>query len=231
MLFKNILQEGCFPQLWREAMIFPILKGGSPREPSNYRGISLLCSLSKIFTKINNRLVMWADKNKVRHEEQAGYRKNYRTLDQIFTLQCLVQKYLCKKKGRCYVIFVDFSKALDAIPHLLLWFKLINTGIHGRVLKVLRSMYLALKSCVRTPEGITNFFECKTGTRQGCMLSPFLFIFYIGELIDMLDELGCHGIYVDEDAKNIMILLYADDMALIADTIGRLQRMIDVLES
>ena len=63
------------------------------------------------------------------------------------------------------------------------------------------------------------------------MLSPFLFILYIGELIDMLDELGCHGIHVKEDAKNIMILLYADDMALIADTIGRLQRMIDVLES
>ena len=58
---------------------------------------------------------------------------------------------------------------------------------------------------------------------------PFLFILYIGELIDMLDELGCHGIYVNEDAKNITILLYADDMALIADTIGRLQSMIDVL--
>ena len=63
------------------------------------------------------------------------------------------------------------------------------------------------------------------------MLSPFIFILYIGELMDMLDELGCHGIYVDEDAKNIMILLYADDMALIADTIRRLQKMIDVLES
>ena len=63
------------------------------------------------------------------------------------------------------------------------------------------------------------------------MLSPSLFILYIGELIDMLDEHGCHGIYVNEDAKNIMILLYTDDMALIADTIGRLQRMIDVLES
>ena len=58
-----------------------------------------------------------------------------------------------------------------------------------------------------------------------------LFILNIAELIDMLDELGCYGIYVNEDAKNIMILLYADDMALIADTIGRLQRMIDVLES
>ena len=63
------------------------------------------------------------------------------------------------------------------------------------------------------------------------MLSPFLFILYIGELIDMLDELGCHGIYVNEVAKNIMILLYADDMALIADTVERLLRMIDVLES
>ena len=63
------------------------------------------------------------------------------------------------------------------------------------------------------------------------MLSTFLFILYISELIDMLGELGCHGIYVNEYAKNIMILLYADDMALIADTIGRLQRMIDVLES
>ena len=187
VLFNKILQEGCFPQLWRKAIIFPILKGGSPHEPSNYRRISLLCSLSKIFTKrINNRLVMWAGENNVRHEEQAGYRNNYSTGDQIFTLQCLVQKYLYKKEGRCYVIFVDFSKAFDAIPHLLLWFKLINIGIHGRVLKVLRSMYLALKSCVRTPEGITNFFECKTGTRQGCMLSPFLFILYIGELLDML---------------------------------------------
>ena len=146
-------------------------------------------------------------------------------------MQCIVQKYLYKKKGRCYVLFVDFSKAFDAIPHLLLWFKLINTGIDGRVLKALRSMYLALKSCVRTPEAITIFFECKTDTRQRCMHSPFLFILYIGELIDMFDELGCHGIYVNEDAKNIIILLYSDDMALVADTIGRLQRMIDVLES
>ena len=48
VLFNKILQEGCFPQLWREAILFPILKGGSPHESSNYRGISLLCSLSKI---------------------------------------------------------------------------------------------------------------------------------------------------------------------------------------
>ena len=91
VLFNKILQGECFPQLWRETIIFPIFKGGSPHEPFNYCGISLLCSL-KIFTKlINNRLVMWADKNNVRHEEHAGYRKNDSTVDQICNLQCLVE--------------------------------------------------------------------------------------------------------------------------------------------
>ena len=181
VLFNKMPQEGCFPQLWREAIIFPILKGGSPREPSNYCVISLLCSLSKFFTKlINNLLVMWADENYVRHEEQTGYRKNYSPVDQICTLQCLVQKYLFKKKGRCYVIFVDFSKAFDAIPHSLLWFKLINTRIHGRVLKVLPSMYLALKSCVRTSEGIAIFLNAKQIPDRDVCLALFC-LFYILE--------------------------------------------------
>ena len=62
---------------------------------------------------------MWANENHVRHDEHAGCRKNYSTVDQIFNLQCFVQKYLSKKKGQCYAIFVDLSKAFDAIPHLL----------------------------------------------------------------------------------------------------------------
>ena len=112
--------------------------------------------------------------------------KGYSTIDQIFNLQGIVQKYLCKKKGRCYVIFVDFSKVFDTIPHYLLWFELINNRIHGDTLRFLRNIYMHLQSCVRTGEGLTKCFTCKIGVRKGCMLSPFLFILYLSELIDML---------------------------------------------
>ena len=142
------------------------------------------------------------------HEEQAGYRKGYSTVQHVFVLQSLAHKYLSKKKGRYYVLFVDFSKAFDTIPHFLLWFKLLNSGIGGKGL----SMYSQLKSCVRTPEGLTEFFECKIGTRQGCVLSPLLFVLYIGELVDMMKQNGCQGIYIDENAPNIMILLFTDDI-------------------
>ena len=61
------------------------------------------------------------------------------------------------------------------------------------------------------------------------MLSPFLFILYLGKLIDMLKANGCQGIYLDERTQSVMILLYADAMAMCSDTVGRIQKMIDVL--
>ena len=102
--------------------------------------------------------------------------------------------------------------------------------MHGNILKVLRSMYDNLKTCIRTPEGLTEFFECVMGTRQGCMLSPFLFSLYIGELIELLYNSGCTGIYIDEKAPNVMVLLFADDVAFCADSVYRLQAMIRILE-
>ena len=166
----------------------------------------------------------------LRCEEQAAYRKNYSTIDQIFVLQSLVQKHLIKRKGRFYVIFVDFAKAFDGLPHQHIIFRLMNIGIHGKCLKVLKSMYKNLKSCVKMPKGLTDYFECTIGTRQGCMLSPFIFSMYIQELVDMMKCYDCKGTYVNENAQNIMILLYADDIAEGATTVKHLQDMIDVLE-
>ena len=188
--------------------------------------------MSKIFTKIlNERFINWAKENNVDKQEQAGYCRNYSTIDQIFNLQSLVQKYMCKSKGRCYVLMVDFSKAFDTVPHALLWYKLMKLGVHGRVLNVLRSMYKGFKSCVRMPEGLTDYFDCARGTRQGCMLSPMLFVLYISELIDMLSEEGCIGAYINEDAPNIILLLFANDIAMCSDMPGRLQHMLKCLEN
>ena len=62
------------------------------------------------------------------------------------------------------------------------------------------------------------------------MLSPFLFSFYIGELVQMLNDSGCEGTFVNEDFTDIKILLYADDIATGGDSVGRLQRIINEIE-
>ena len=108
----------------------------------NYRGIALLSCISKLFTKIiNARLVSWATKNNKMSELQAGFTKGKSTIDHIFVLQSLVSKYLLRKKGRFYSVFVDFSKAFDTVPHLHLFYSLISGGIHGRTIAIFRNMY------------------------------------------------------------------------------------------
>ena len=102
-------------------------------------------------------------------------------------------------------------------------------GIHGKILVLLRNMYSQLKSCMRTEDGLTDYFKCTIGTRQGCILSPFLFAFYIGELVDMMRDKGCKGVYINEEVPNLMIILYAYEIAEGSDTVGRLQFMINVL--
>jgi hypothetical protein len=74
-----------------------------------------------------------------------------------------------------YVAFVDFARAFDSIPHSILWYRLLNDGMHGNIIMLFRNMDSQLKSCVNTFSGLTDFFNCTVGTRQWCVISPFIF--------------------------------------------------------
>ena len=106
-------------------IISPIHKRGPTNNTENYRAIALIKYLCKIFMSIlTTRLTDWAETQNVIDESQAGFRKGYSTIDNIFSLQSVVQKYLCRKRGRFYCIFVDFKRAFDSIQHDSLWFSL-----------------------------------------------------------------------------------------------------------
>jgi hypothetical protein len=78
-----------------------------------------------VFTKIlSDRLYAWADECNGMYDVQAGFRKEENTIDNIYILQCLV-KYVSKKKGRCYAIYVDISKAFDFIPNQHLFYRML----------------------------------------------------------------------------------------------------------
>ena len=92
--------------------------------------VSLINSISKIFTGIlTSRLQIWAEEKEVIDESQAGFRKGYSAIDNVFSLQALIQKYLCHSRGRFYCLFVDFRRAFDSIAHNKLW-----DSYKGRVL-------------------------------------------------------------------------------------------------
>jgi hypothetical protein len=231
-LFNVIFDKSIFPSEWSKAIIVPIHKKGSLHEVDNYRGVSLLNVVSKCYTKVlNKRLLTWLDTNNVITECQAGFRKQYSTIDQIFNLNALVQKTLARKGRKLYVAFVDFKKAFDSVKHNKLFECLLKTGIKGRFFETLRAMYSSLISCIRVNGLYSEFFECPTGVRQGCVLSPALFSIFINQLASHMSENGRHGIQILPGLIELFILLFADDVALLASTPIGLQNQLRVLEN
>ena len=91
-------------------------------------------------------------------------------------------------------------------------------------------MYEKLKSCVKCGNGLTNYFNCTVGTRQGCVTSPIIFILFINDLVNYLREKCGNGIFVSNEIEDIFSLEFADDIAAVADTVHALQRLITSME-
>ena len=179
---------------------------------------------------LNDRINKYSTENDILEEAQVGFRKGYSTTDNIFTLQAMVQKYLSKRGGRFYCLFIDFSKAFDTVDHQKLLSSLNKKGIGGKLFKILLSMFQKLKSCVRKNQTFTEFFDCNIGTRQGCKLSPILFSLFINDIVQELRNNCPHGIFVSQNKPEIFVLLYADDIANCADTVRNLQIQFNIVE-
>ena len=149
VFFNTILGTGFFPQQWSTGCIHPIYKNkGDRKSPQIYRPITILSCLGKLFTAIlNTRLNQYLEENIILLENQAGFRKQYSTLDHIFTLNAL-NEILKSRKQKLFCYFVGFSSAFDSVWRAGLWHKLLQNGINGKVFKVIYNMYNDIKSCV-----------------------------------------------------------------------------------
>ncbi len=146
----------------------------------NYSGITLLSVIGKLFTAvINKRLNDWSDRYSVLLECQAGFRKGYGTVDQVFVLHGIVSHVLNRNR-KLYCAFVDFRRAFDSINHKCLWFKLVKSGVRGKLFTLIKSLYQNVKVKARTFSGsITETISRMLGVMQGESLTPFLFAIYL----------------------------------------------------
>ncbi|MCG8045176.1 MAG: reverse transcriptase family protein [Candidatus Thiodiazotropha taylori] len=226
-LFNHIFDLGYFPEAWSEGFIVPIHKKGDRNDVSNYRGITLLSILGKLFTRVlNNRLTTWAETYSIYVEAQAGFRKHMGTVDNIFVLSSLIKHFLNNNQF-LFCAFIDFSKAFDYVVRDVVWYKLLKIGVRGKMLDIIKSIYQNVKSKVKHNNKLSSSFTCNIGVRQGECLSPFLFSMCVNDLEEELMINGVNGIVIG--LFQLFLLLYADDIILMASTATDLQNALDTL--
>ena len=218
---------GFFPSSWSLGYIVPIYKKGDKDDPSNYRGITLLSNFGKIFTSIlTKRVENWANDNNIISDAQFGFRKGCSTTDDIFVLQSLIENFLSLKL-RLYCAFIDLKKAFDSVYRNALWFKLFNFGLDGKVLKIFRSMYTSVKSCIKHCNALSDFFDISLGLKQGLNNSPILFSLFIEDLeLSLQRDVGCGLSLFD---LCLIVMLFADDMVVLGKTPHDLQSSLNYL--
>lgn len=244
--FNIIINTGITPDDWGIAIITPIFKNkGSPENPDNYRGISILSCISKLFTLIiNDRLTSFVDDLGILGENQAGFRPSYSTTDHMFSLKCIIDIYTQFKKKKLYCAFIDYQKAFDTINRNKLWLKLISNGISGKILKIIHNLYSKAKSCVKHSNGnLSKFFPSLSGVRQGDNLSPLLFALYLNDLendlcqnykgLSTISEMIEKEIDFDDIViyLKLVTLLYADDTIIFAESEIDLQTALNTLDN
>lgn len=179
----NLCIEKCyFPQAFKDAKVIPLFKSGNPNDPSNYRPISILSTLSKPLEKhIKQSLLSHFTKFNLFHSNQSGFRKNHSCHT---ALTNLIEQWHSNinKDQFTGAIFVDFAKAFDVIDHSLLERKLVLYGVAPKTIKLIASFLCNRRQKVCQGMTTSDFMQIEYGVPQGSILGPILFSVYINDL-------------------------------------------------
>ena len=225
-LFNAMIQHSFVPTEFLKGTISPIIKDsqGDVSDTANYRGITLGCLPAKLFEfaiQLKTAHLLYTD------NLQFGFKRRTSTSHALFTLKSTVE-YFTNRGSRVYVAFLDATKAFDRISHYGLFSKLIDRRIPLCILLCLMFWYFNMISCVKWGSAISHDFLVPLGIKQGGINSPDFFSCYIDPLIVSIRKLsiGCHI-----GSLCLSLLLFADDICLIAPTRSALKKMIDTVSS
>lgn len=197
-LFNKCLREGVFPRVWKCARIVPVHKGGPKKVVENYRPISILPTLSKVFERLVHDAT-YAFLRRIIIPQQHGFVKQRSTVTNmlIFTT-FLFEGFEANKQTDC--VYTDFRKAFDRVDHRILLEKLAFNGIRGNLWRWYRS-YISNRTQKVVIKGCeSEYVDISSGVPQGSIVGPLLFIIFIND--------------ISECFQNCNFLLYADDLKI-----------------
>ncbi|CAH2084684.1 unnamed protein product [Euphydryas editha] len=197
-LFNLSLREGIFPTIWKSARITPVFKGGDKSNIENYRPISILSALSKLFEKLVYNAIYPLMHNVI-IPEQHGFVNRRSTNTNLLVYTTYLFKSMDENK-QTDCVYTDFRKAFDRVDHKILLEKLAFNGIRGNLWRWFKSYVTNRTQKVAFNGYESEFVPITSGVPQGSIIGPLLFLLFINDIKDCF--------------KFCNILLYADDLKI-----------------
>lgn len=223
LLFNLFVKHGYLPKTFMSSLLVPLVKckNGDLSDINNYRAIALSNALSKLFEHV---LVDSVHTDGEGDQAQFGFKQGHSTALCTSIMKRTVEHYI-NRGSHVFACFVDLSKAFDKVNYWKLFNKLLDDNVNASIVRVLAFWYTRQEMCVCWNLTVSVAFTVSNGTRQGGVLSPYLFSRYIRDLLHDLQsaQLGCNigGIFTN-------VLAYADDIVLLAPSWRALQCLLNV---
>ena len=224
ILLNLSIRSGKIPKEWKLANIVAVFKKGSKSLPENYRPISLTCVLCRVMESFLKEAIMeHLLKNNLLSPRQHGFISGRSTVTQLLSYLDSCIKNVAN--GNVVdVVYLDFQKAFDTVPHARLLKKLQAYGVDGELLEWITE-YLKNRSQVVTVNGESSSVGAVlSGIPQGTVLGPLLFVVYIN---DILDNINSEGLLFADDAKIFRTITCKDDALLLQQDILELEAWSD----
>lgn len=226
-LFQDVWLQETFPDDWNTGTIVKIPKKGDLTRCDNWRGITLLSVPSKVFTRVILNRIKGVVEGSIR-KEQHGFRKNKSCVDLINTVRIILEQSQ-EYQSPLYLAFIDFVKAFDTIDRSFIWETLENMNLDRKIIRVIRALYENYRCQVEHRGKVTDAFRTNAGVRQGCLLSPLLFILALDQVLRLSKRKRKRGVQWQINSR-LEDVDYADDICMMAQRFSDIKGKLEDLE-
>lgn len=198
LIFNKSLSEGVFPEEWKSSYIIPIFKSGNRTQINNFRPVAKLSEIPKLFESLVCDIITPLFKQIIM-PQQHGFIHGKSTATNLLSFQNYVINQM-EDHVQVDTIYTDCSKAFDKVDISLLLCKLFALGVHGPFFNWLNSYLVNRTLMVKVNNELSNKFISSSGVPQGSHLGPLLFVLFVNDLNQAID--------------NVHFSMYADDLKI-----------------